>query len=95
MNRWILALLIFPFLVAIIPVKYPCTLKIVARGEPLVLLVVAGHGGAVVRYLISETTGFLGTHSGSSFVQFLGEFPLEPFPFDLQYFWIWPFLPHL
>ena len=35
----------FPFLMAMLPVKYPCTLTIIARGEPLVLVVVAGHGG--------------------------------------------------
>ena len=50
---------------------------------------------AVVRYFISKTIGFLVTHSGSSFVHFFDEFPLEPFTFDLQSFWIWPFLPHL
>ena len=50
---------------------------------------------AVVRYLIYETTGFLVTHSGSSFVEFFDEFSLDPFPFDLQSFWIWTFLPHL
>ena len=45
MTRWILALLIFPLLVAILPVKSPCTLTIISRDAPLVLLVVAGHGG--------------------------------------------------
>ena len=50
---------------------------------------------AVVRSFVSETTGFLVTHSGRSFVDFLGVLPLEPFAFDLKYFWIWPFLPHL
>ena len=50
---------------------------------------------AVIRYLVSETTGFLVTYSGSSFVDFLGEFPPELFIFDLQSFWIWKFLPHL
>ena len=49
----------------------------------------------VVRSLVSETTCLLVTHSGSSFVEFFDKFPLEPFPFDLQSFWIWPFLPHL
>ena len=49
----------------------------------------------VVRSLVSETTGFIVAHSGSSFVDFLGEFPLEPFTFDLQSFWMCPFLPHL
>ena len=44
MNRWILALLIFPLLVAVLPVKPPCTITIIARGTPLVLLVVSGHG---------------------------------------------------
>ena len=44
-NIWFLALLIFPLLVAILPVKSPCTLTIIARGAPLVLLVVAVHGG--------------------------------------------------
>ena len=30
---------------AILPVKSPCTLTIISRGAPLVLVVVAGHGG--------------------------------------------------
>ena len=50
---------------------------------------------SVVRSLVSETTGFLFTHYGSSFVDFFDDLTLEPFPFDLQSFWIWPFLPHL
>ena len=50
---------------------------------------------SVVRSLVSETTGFLVTHFRSSSVDFLGVFPLEPFTVDLQYFCIWPFLPHL
>ena len=37
----------------------------------------------VVRSLVSETTGFLVTHSGSSLMDFLGLFPLEPFPVGL------------
>ena len=45
MTRWLLALLIFPLLMAILPVKSPCTLTIIARGAPFVLLVIAGHGG--------------------------------------------------
>ena len=44
-NIWLLALLIFPFLMTILPVKSSCTLTIIAGGAPLVLLVVAGHGG--------------------------------------------------
>ena len=44
-NRWLLALLNFPLLVAILPAKSPCTLTIIARDAPLVLLVVVGHGG--------------------------------------------------
>ena len=50
---------------------------------------------AVVSYLVSETTGILVTHSGISFLDFLGGFPSEPFPFDLQSFCIWQFLPNL
>ena len=50
---------------------------------------------AVVRLLVSESTGFPITHSGSSCMDFLGVLPLEPFPFDLQSFWICPFLSHL
>ena len=50
---------------------------------------------AVVRSLVSDSTGFLVTHSGSSFMYFLGVLPLETFPVDLQSFLIWPFLPHL
>ena len=44
-NRRILALLNFPFLAAILPVKYLYTLTIISRGAPLVLIVVAFHGG--------------------------------------------------
>ena len=44
-NIWLLALLIFPLLMAILPVKSSCTLTIISRGALLVLLVVAGHGG--------------------------------------------------
>ena len=39
------ALINFPFLMAILPVKYPVTLNIITRGAPLVLIVFAGHGG--------------------------------------------------
>ena len=45
LNRWLLALLNFPLLVAILPLKSSCTLTIIARDAPLLLLVVAGHGG--------------------------------------------------
>ena len=45
--------------------------------------------------LVSETAGFLVTHYGSSSVELLCEFPIDPVPFDLQYFWIWPILPYL
>ena len=41
---------------------------------------------AVVRCLVSETTGFLVTHYGNSFMDFLGVFPLETFPVDQQSF---------
>ena len=41
---WLLALLIFPLLMAILPVKSPCTLTIDSRYAPHVLLFVAGHG---------------------------------------------------
>ena len=44
---WLLSLLNFPLLMAILPVKSPCTLTIIARGAPFVLLVVAGHGVAL------------------------------------------------
>ena len=44
-NRWILALLNFPLLVAILPVKSPFTLTIIAIDALLVLVVVAGRGG--------------------------------------------------
>ena len=49
----------------------------------------------VFRYLVYETTSFLVAYSRSSCVDFLGDFPLELFLFDLQSIWIWPFLPHL
>ena len=44
----------------------------------------------VERYLLYKTTGFLLTHSGSSFANFLVGFPQETFLFDLQYLLIWP-----
>ena len=44
-NKWLLALLNFPLLVAILPVNSPCTLTIIARDASLVILVVAGHDG--------------------------------------------------
>ena len=44
MNRCLLALFIFPLIVVILPVKSPCTLTIISRVAPLVLVVVAGHG---------------------------------------------------
>ena len=44
-NRWLLAWLNFPLLMAILPVKFPCTLTIIARDTSLIILVVAGHGG--------------------------------------------------
>ena len=47
------------------------------------------------RYLVEERTGFLVTHSGSSFVNFLYGLPLEPFTLDLHYLWLWTFLPNL
>ena len=46
---------------------------------------------SVVKSLVSDTTAFLLTHSGSSFVELLGVIPLEPFTVDLQSFLIWPF----
>ena len=45
MNRWFLALLIFTLIVAILPVKSPWTITIIARGAPLVLLVIVDRGG--------------------------------------------------
>ena len=51
-NRWLLALLIFLLLVALFPVKSPCTLTIIARVAPLVLLVVTVHGGCCQIFVI-------------------------------------------
>ena len=45
LNIWLLALIVFPLLVAILPVKSTCTLTVIARGASLVLVVVAGRGG--------------------------------------------------
>ena len=45
MNICLLALLIFPLLIAILPVKSPYTLTMIAMCTPLVLLFVTGHGG--------------------------------------------------
>ena len=53
-NRWLLALFSFPILVATLPVKYPCPTTIIARGLPLVLIVVAGHGGCCNIFGIRE-----------------------------------------
>ena len=44
-NNDFISLVNFTFLMAILPVKSPCTLTIIARGALLVLLVIAGHGG--------------------------------------------------
>ena len=72
---------------AILTVKFPCTIAIVTRGAPLIFLVVAEHGqcckifGILNNRLISEP-----------FADLLGELPLEPVPLDLQYLLIWPFL---
>ena len=44
-NNLFLTWFFFPFLMAILPVKSPYTLTIIARGAPLVLPVVAGHVG--------------------------------------------------
>ena len=38
--------------------------------------------------VVSETIGLLVTHYGSSFMDFLGGFPIEKVPFDLKSFWI-------
>ena len=93
-NIWLLTLLSFPILVDILPLKSPCTITIISRGAPLVLLFFRVMM-YVAKYLVSETTGFLVTHYGISFADLLGGFPLEPFPFDLKSFWICPLLPHL
>ena len=45
MNGWLLSLLNFLFLVAILPVKSPCTLTVISRGAPLLLIFVAINGG--------------------------------------------------
>ena len=45
MNKWLLALLIFPLLMETLPVKPPCTITIIERGAQNLLLVVAVHGG--------------------------------------------------
>ena len=45
MDRWLLGLIHFSFLIAILPVKSPCILTIIAGGAPLLILVVAGRVG--------------------------------------------------
>ena len=47
------------------------------------------------RSLVYETSGLLTIHFGISFSDFLGGLPLYKVHFDLQYFLIWPFWPHL
>ena len=79
---------------AILPVKFPCTVTIIERGASLVLFLLQVMV-AVDISLVSETTGFVVTNYGISFVELLGGFPLETVPFGMQYFWIWPFLTHL
>ena len=44
MNRWFIALIILPLIVAILPEKSLCTITIITRGAPLVILVAVGHG---------------------------------------------------
>ena len=45
-TNWLIpALLLFPLLLVILPVKSPCTINISARTTPLVYIDVAGHGG--------------------------------------------------
>ena len=51
-TRWLLALPNFPLLMSILPVKSPCTLTIIARGAPFVLIVIAGHGGCCQVFVI-------------------------------------------
>ena len=94
MNRWIIALLIFPLIVAILLVKAPCNIHIIERGAPLVLLVVVDHGGCCKIFGILKT-GFLVNYFGRSFADFLVGFVTYPFPFNMQYLCIWPLLPHL
>ena len=85
MNRWLLALLIPPLLVAILTVKSLCTLTIIAGGSSLVQILIAGHDGCCKIVGILKR-GFLVTYYGSSFVDFLGGFPPYPFLFDMQSF---------
>ena len=49
----------------------------------------------VERSLVYETTGFLVTHSGRSFVDFLFGLPIDLVPLYLQSFVICPLLPRL
>ena len=94
MNRWILAFLIFPLLVAILPVKSPCTLSIIARGAPLLFLVVAGHGGCCQIFGILDNK--LIDHPFWKLVcGLLGWVPTRAVSLWPTVFWIWPFLPHL
>ena len=45
MNRWFIALIIFPLIMAIHPLKEPHTITIILRREKFVLVVVASHVG--------------------------------------------------
>ena len=93
-NRWLLALLIFPLLMAILPVIPPCTPTIIARGAPLLLIIVMGHGGCCKIFGIWNNR-LLGNPFWKLIWGGLGWVPTEPFTFNLQYFLRWPFLPQL
>ena len=78
----------------ILPVKPPCSKIIISRDATLLVLVVADHVVCCQIFGFWKTC-LLVTHYGRSFVNFLDGLPLEPVPFNMQYFWKWTFLPQL
>ena len=51
-NILFIALLLFTLIVAILPVKSPCTIFIILIGTPVVILVVVVHGGCCQVFVI-------------------------------------------
>ena len=92
--NWIfIDLLFFPLFVANLPVISTCTIAVWQELHQLYCFLLR-FMVAVVRYSKSEIIGFLVTHYGI-FFNLLDNFPSEQFLLDLQFLFIWHFLPHL
>ena len=68
----------------IITVKAPYAITIISRGAPSIVLVVAGHDGCCKIFAIKNNR-LLSDPFWKLICGFLGGFPLNPFPFQLQY----------